>query len=382
MENNNYYPDQNNTQYSAPEYEQPAQSTQYADYSQPQYGAYPQYGSVQAPYAAPIKKNTNLAPVLMGVAAFLACITFGIAGVIQDIFFRNVDIWTASASYASTNLYSFFANLFSLLIVGGLGFASYKSLKGALKFMGCYFLARTVANLFTNIIFSIYYAVELAKGEYYNYDSVNTVSVISGVFSSIIVIALSVVLLLLLEKFTAKKEATQTAGFNTPVDMYGNPIIKKDNFVMTAALVSFLTVFITTVGTAIVSVISAGFASGYGDYTYYLTSSLISNISEIIFNIITIAVLAGISYAMTKSAEKAAKAVGCYMAGSCIASIITSLLLFIFYLAFASVISFSFIGVAQLVINVVSIPITAAVAFVVAKASEDKKQLPVYNPVY
>ncbi len=380
MENNNYCPDQNNTQYSAPEYEQPAQSTQYADYSQPQYGAYPQYGSVQAPYAAPIKKNTNLAPVLMGVAVFFACITFGVAGVIQDIFFRNVDIWTAS--YASTNLYSFFANLFSLLIVGGLGFACYKNFKGALKFMGCYFLARTVANLFTNIIYSIYYAVGLAKGEYYNYDSVNTVSVISGVFSSIIVIALSVVLLLLLEKFTAKKEATQAAGFNTPVDMYGNPIIKKDNFVMTAALVSFLTVFITKVGTAIVSVISAGFASDYGDYTYYLTSSLISNISGIIFNIITIAVLAGISYAMTKSAEKAAKAVGCYMAGSCIASIITSLLLFIFCLAFASVISFSFIGVAQLVINVVSIPITAAVAFVVAKASEDKKQLPVYNPVY
>lgn len=393
MENNNYSPEQNGSGLPA---EQAVPQSEYSPYAQyqpnEQYSQYQQYPQgVQynrtayapypaSPYTAPKKNNTALAPVLMGVAAFLAYITFSVAGVIQGFFFRNVDTWTAP--YASTNLYSFFANLFPLLIVGGLGFASYKSLKGALKFMGCYFLARSVANIFTNIIYSIYYAVELAEGEYYNYSSVNTVSVISGIFSLIIVITLSVVLLFLLEKHTAKKEAAQTAGLNTPVDMYGNPIIKKDNFVMTAALVSFLTVFINTVGTAIVSVISAGFASGYVDYTYYFTSSLISNISGIFFSIITIAVLAGISYAMTKSAEKAAKAVGCYMAGSCIASIITNLLLFIFYLAFASIISISFIGVAQLVTNVVSILITAAVAFIVAKVSEDKKQLPVYNSVY
>ena len=375
MENNNYYPENNG--YGG-EAEQTVSQNPY-----PQYEQYTQYP--QPAYITPKKNIASLAPVLMGVAAVVSSLLSVLSGVFQSLYLDyNSSAWVAA--YSANSISGFFYTLFPLLVVGAFGFICYKNFSGTLKFMGCYHLAKMISGIFAKIVNAVYYAVSLTDAETFYRRYTSIVSIVSGLVSLVLLVGLSVVLIILLEKHIAKKDAAQSTVLTPPVDMYGNPMIKKDNFIIAAALTAVATALFSQIATNVAnSVVAANmdyFSYDGIDYPRYSAYMMTLNIVSVFLSAANIAVLVLIPYLMTKSAEKTAKAIGCYMAGSYLAEVLTNAFSFLFYLIFGNVISPSFTSVLILVLESVSVLITAIAVFIVAKLSADKKQTPMYNSTF
>lgn len=334
----NQFPGQN--QYAQPQYNNQYTQNQYGNqqysqgYNQPYNQQYQGYGYNQGGYTvAPQKKE--LGPVVMAIPAAIAPV---IINIIVALIATNV------ATGVSNFLY-FISNVATVAITAVCGFMAYKKPKGAISFLGCYFVTNCVAAVPAEI-FKLLIGTGTAAGIF------NIIALIIGA-------GLFVGAVYLYEKLKSDPEEAPS-----PLVFSANGI--SDMLKSQKGL--FNPVFITagTLATAFaINLLQA--ISSYALYNSSYRNYIRSNAGWSLFNdIIAIAAMIGLGWFLSRSFKKTFDYIG-YV---CIAVKVTVILKLIFSAPYSNLILNLFLA---LVFSAIGAAAVFGVAYFVEGAKKQKQ---------